>query len=304
MEPLASALRSGGQALVQLANPALASAEAYAARACAGYPLIELDHAMVAVAGYAALVAYGLATRPSSARGGAEAEKAADKKAPRAAAADGGAKPKAKGFSLGAALGELQREPLKILMLLYNAAQVLLCGYMMAEALRVAWTNYPRVVCNAHDNSAASKLKDVLWLFYVSKVLDFADTFFIVVRGKWEQFSFLHVYHHFSSEEGEGDGDGEARRLASNAPWLRSNERAHCTRLQTCGLPLPLPLPLLLRARATWPASPCWLSATPLICVLGAPRLHYTHARLRAPTWLTEQSPLRAARSLLRPQSS
>jgi curved DNA-binding protein CbpA len=53
---------------------------------------------------------------------------------------------------------------------------------------------------NAHSNTAASKLKDVLWLFYVSKVLDFADTFFIVVRGKWEQFSFLHIYHHFSSE--------------------------------------------------------------------------------------------------------
>jgi elongation of very long chain fatty acids protein 4 len=29
-------------------------------------------------------------------------------------------------------------------------------------------------------------------------VLDFADTFFIVWRGKWDQFSFLHIYHHFS----------------------------------------------------------------------------------------------------------
>jgi elongation of very long chain fatty acids protein 4 len=29
-------------------------------------------------------------------------------------------------------------------------------------------------------------------------VLDFFDTLFIVARGHWAQFSFLHVYHHFS----------------------------------------------------------------------------------------------------------
>jgi hypothetical protein len=29
-------------------------------------------------------------------------------------------------------------------------------------------------------------------------VLDFFDTFFIVARGKWDQFSFLHCYHHLS----------------------------------------------------------------------------------------------------------
>lgn len=29
-------------------------------------------------------------------------------------------------------------------------------------------------------------------------MLDFFDTFFIVARGSWAQFSFLHVYHHSS----------------------------------------------------------------------------------------------------------
>ena len=202
LAPLASALRDGGRWIVQLANPALAVGDAYEKRACAGerYPLIELDSAMVAVAGYAALVAYGLATRPAAkaaAAAGAEAEKAADAAAAPRAGSSG--KPKAaKPFSAAAALAKLQKEPLMFLMLFYNVAQVVLCGYMMAEALRVAVSNYARPVCNAHDNTSASKLKDVLWLFYVSKVLDFADTFFIVVRGKWEQLSLLHVYHHFS----------------------------------------------------------------------------------------------------------
>ena len=203
LAPLAAVVRAGGKTIVQLANPAqLADDAAYNARACAGYPLIELDHAMVAVAGYAVLVAYGLATRPAAkaaAPSGAEAEKAADKK-PARAASGGGAGAKKGGFSAAAALKGLQQEPLKILMLLYNVVQVVLCGYMMLEALRVAWGNYAKPVCNPHSNTGASALKDVLWLFYVSKVLDFADTFFIVVRGKWDQFSFLHVYHHFSSE--------------------------------------------------------------------------------------------------------
>ena len=39
-------------------------------------------------------------------------------------------------------------------------------------------------------------MANVLWLFYASKVLDFVDTFFIVIGKKWKQLSFLHVYHH------------------------------------------------------------------------------------------------------------
>ena len=30
------------------------------------------------------------------------------------------------------------------------------------------------------------------------QVLDFADTVFIIARGKWKQLSFLHYYHHVS----------------------------------------------------------------------------------------------------------
>ena len=41
-------------------------------------------------------------------------------------------------------------------------------------------------------------LAKLLWLFYVSKVFDFADTFFIIMGKKWKQLSFLHVYHHMS----------------------------------------------------------------------------------------------------------
>ncbi|KJP88923.1 hypothetical protein AK88_01417 [Plasmodium fragile] len=36
------------------------------------------------------------------------------------------------------------------------------------------------------------------WLFYLNKLLDFMDTILIVLRKKWNQFTFLHVYHHIS----------------------------------------------------------------------------------------------------------
>ena len=53
------------------------------------------------------------------------------------------------------------------------------------------------VVCN-EMKTEGSKVTFILWVFYVSKILDFFDTLFMVLRGKWQQFSFLHIYHHFS----------------------------------------------------------------------------------------------------------
>ena len=52
----------------------------------------------------------------------------------------------------------------------------------------------PVCLCAQTETGLAS----VLWVFYCSKVLDFFDTIFMVVRGKWAQFSILHTYHHAS----------------------------------------------------------------------------------------------------------
>lgn len=39
---------------------------------------------------------------------------------------------------------------------------------------------------------------NVLYMFYLSKILDFFDTIFIILGKKWKQLSFLHVYHHLT----------------------------------------------------------------------------------------------------------
>ncbi len=78
---------------------------------------------------------------------------------------------------------------------LYNICQVMLCSYMCLEAAIVARRHDYNLVCNSFK-SENPPVANVLWLFYVSKILDFVDTFFIVIGKKWKQLSFLHVYHH------------------------------------------------------------------------------------------------------------
>ncbi|KAL8182521.1 UNVERIFIED_CONTAM: Elongation of very long chain fatty acids protein 2 [Gekko kuhli] len=40
------------------------------------------------------------------------------------------------------------------------------------------------------------RVAKVLWWYYFSKVIEFADTIFFVLRKKNNQITFLHVYHH------------------------------------------------------------------------------------------------------------
>lgn len=89
------------------------------------------------------------------------------------------------------------REPILILQAVYNPIQVALCGWMVFEALRQKHLRGMSIVCNAFE-PAQTGMARVLWVFYLSKVLDFMDTFFMIARRKWRQLSFLHIYHHTS----------------------------------------------------------------------------------------------------------
>lgn len=40
------------------------------------------------------------------------------------------------------------------------------------------------------------QIVDAVWWYYFSKVLEFTDTFFFIIRKKDNQLSFLHIYHH------------------------------------------------------------------------------------------------------------
>eukprot|EP00598_Pedospumella_elongata_P006186 CAMPEP_0184978416 /NCGR_PEP_ID=MMETSP1098-20130426/8897_1 /TAXON_ID=89044 /ORGANISM="Spumella elongata, Strain CCAP 955/1" /LENGTH=278 /DNA_ID=CAMNT_0027501539 /DNA_START=90 /DNA_END=926 /DNA_ORIENTATION=+ len=80
----------------------------------------------------------------------------------------------------------------------YNMVQVMLCSYMCIEAGVRAWSaGYTLIPCNAFDH-ANPPIAFILYVFYLSKILDFLDTVFIILEKRWKQLSFLHVYHHTS----------------------------------------------------------------------------------------------------------
>ncbi|KAI9905915.1 hypothetical protein PsorP6_013574 [Peronosclerospora sorghi] len=84
------------------------------------------------------------------------------------------------------------------LQFVYNPVQVIACSYMCVEAAIQAYRNgYSVAPCNAFK-ADAPVMGNVLYLFYLSKMLDLCDTVFIILGKKWKQLSILHVYHHLT----------------------------------------------------------------------------------------------------------
>jgi elongation of very long chain fatty acids protein 4 len=144
------------------------------------WPLQRLDHAVYIAAAYVAFVVTSLIFL---------------KKEKKEAKAVGGAEKKTK----VSVAEKIQKEGLLVFaaMAIYNTTQVVLCGWMVYAAIAEHRRRGLQLVCNVH-NLAEDGMAFVLHIFYLSKVLDFADTVFMIVKGNWHQVSFLHVYHHTS----------------------------------------------------------------------------------------------------------
>lgn len=50
--------------------------------------------------------------------------------------------------------------------------------------------------CRQRYHPDELQIADAVWWYYFSKLLEFCDTFFFILRKKESQLSFLHVYHH------------------------------------------------------------------------------------------------------------
>ena len=80
---------------------------------------------------------------------------------------------------------------LKDAMKAYNLAQVLLCAYMCYGLWSTPFDNFFRL--NTEYNATAEYF---IYVHYLSKGLDFCDTLFMCLRKRFNQISFLHVFHH------------------------------------------------------------------------------------------------------------
>ncbi|XP_051165729.1 elongation of very long chain fatty acids protein-like [Leptopilina boulardi] len=85
------------------------------------------------------------------------------------------------------------------IMQIYNVVQVTLSSFLFYKALALAWLWDYKFACEPVDFSNDPKALEIagtVWLYFIVKIIDLFDTVFFVLRKKYNQISFLHVYHH------------------------------------------------------------------------------------------------------------
>ncbi|XP_062555234.1 elongation of very long chain fatty acids protein 7-like [Armigeres subalbatus] len=93
------------------------------------------------------------------------------------------------------------RKPMQLTRTLfyYNLFQVMLSAYMFYEHLMGGWARGYSLTCEPVDYSdgeLSRRMFNLCYVYYLSKLSEFADTVFFVLRKKKSQISWLHLYHH------------------------------------------------------------------------------------------------------------
>jgi len=88
---------------------------------------------------------------------------------------------------------------LKSVIRVYNALQVVISIYLVYEGLMAGWLydyNYKCQPIDYSDDPMAVRMAVACWLYYMVKLVELLDTIFFVLRKKYNQVSYLHLYHH------------------------------------------------------------------------------------------------------------
>ncbi|XP_055772626.1 elongation of very long chain fatty acids protein 4-like [Salvelinus fontinalis] len=93
------------------------------------------------------------------------------------------------------------REPfqLKKTLILYNFSMVVFNFFICKElflAARAAGYSYICQSVDYSDDPNEVRIAAALWWYFISKGVEYLDTVFFILRKKFNQVSFLHVYHH------------------------------------------------------------------------------------------------------------
>ncbi|XP_068717450.1 very long chain fatty acid elongase 4-like isoform X2 [Montipora capricornis] len=92
---------------------------------------------------------------------------------------------------------------LRELLIVYNFALVVLSAWMsyefVASILDIPNFNFfCQAVPQVRDDQRLNRLARVCYVYWLSKFVEYLDTFFFILRKKNNQVTFLHVYHHTS----------------------------------------------------------------------------------------------------------
>lgn len=93
------------------------------------------------------------------------------------------------------------RKPFKLkkVLIVYNFIQVLFSAWLFQEACVSGWFYGYNIRCQNVDYSRSRsglQMAAGCWWYFFSKFTEFFDTFFFVMRKRFDQVSTLHVIHH------------------------------------------------------------------------------------------------------------
>ncbi|XP_057341390.1 elongation of very long chain fatty acids protein 4-like [Microplitis mediator] len=94
-----------------------------------------------------------------------------------------------------------KRKPFKLTWILvpYNFAMAALNAYIAIQLFVASFKLSYSYICQPIRNvwkAEELQIANAIWWYYFSKLLEFCDTIFFILRKKDNQLSFLHVYHH------------------------------------------------------------------------------------------------------------
>lgn len=84
---------------------------------------------------------------------------------------------------------------LRLIVIGHNVFLIVLSLYMCLGCITQAYLNNYKLWGNGYSEGE-NKLAFYIYLFYVSKIYEFMDTFIMLLKNNVRQVSFLHVYHH------------------------------------------------------------------------------------------------------------
>lgn len=84
---------------------------------------------------------------------------------------------------------------IRVLVIFHNLFLVILSLYMCGGCILEAKRNSFKIWGNPYDPGQV-KLARYIYIFYISKIYEFLDTFIMIIKKNFKQVSFLHVYHH------------------------------------------------------------------------------------------------------------
>lgn len=100
-------------------------------------------------------------------------------------------------YLIGRITGKLE---LRAFGIFYNFVCVIVSVYMSVGLGWEAYNSFGTLWNNPVDVTLprAFSIRNILWVFYISKLLEYTDTYIMVLKHNYRQVSFLHVYHHTS----------------------------------------------------------------------------------------------------------